>query len=110
MIGRALAVLLILSTPVFAARPKPTAAAPAPAQVDSIATVDGEGISYAEFNRKLATAMRYRQKEKPSAMRDPANVQMVKESTLEELVNQTLLYQEALRQKVEVEPSADAPP
>lgn len=69
---------------------------------DTVATVGGTPILMSEFEKEVATSMDYWAKTEPEAMRDPANVKKLRESTLEELINREVLFQEGTKQKIHV--------
>jgi len=69
---------------------------------DTVATVGGTPILMSEFEKEVATSMDYWAKTEPEAMRDPANVKKLRESTLEELINREVLSQEGTKQKIHV--------
>jgi peptidyl-prolyl cis-trans isomerase D len=78
------------------------AAAGAKMMEDTVATVGGTPILMSEFEKEVATSMDYWAKTEPDAMRDPANRQKLRESTLEELINREVLFQEGTKQKIHV--------
>ena len=79
-------------------------AAPASAKMmeDTVAVVNGTPILLSEFQKELTSALDYWSKAEPEAMRDPANLKKLKESILERLVDQEVLYQEGVKEKIKV--------
>jgi parvulin-like peptidyl-prolyl isomerase len=69
---------------------------------DTVATVNGQPILLSEYQKELSTSMEYWARAEPDALKDPANVKKLRESTLEELINRELLYQEGVKQKIKV--------
>jgi parvulin-like peptidyl-prolyl isomerase len=69
---------------------------------DTVATVNGTPIMLTEYQKEIATAMDYWARQEPEAIRQPENVRKLRESTLEELVNRELLYQEGTKVKIKV--------
>ncbi len=69
---------------------------------DTVAVVNGTPILLSEYQKELGTSMEYWNHTQPDALQDPANVKKLKESTLEELINRELLYQEGVKQKIKV--------
>ena len=67
---------------------------------NSIALVNGEPISWAAFQENVYANLRYQ--EMMGARVNPLLVEAVKYSTIESLINQTLLMQEAKKQKIKV--------
>ena len=87
---RALGVILLAS----AASAKPLE--------DTVAVVNGTPILLSEFQKEAATAVDFWSRTNPAAMADPANLRKLRESTLEQLIDRELLYQEGARLKVKV--------
>lgn len=79
-------------------------AAPASAgkMEDTVAVVNQQPILLSEYQKELSTAMDYWSKAEPEALRDGSNVKKLKETTLEELINREILYQEGVKQKIKV--------
>ncbi|OGR86058.1 MAG: hypothetical protein A3J74_10830 [Elusimicrobia bacterium RIFCSPHIGHO2_02_FULL_57_9] len=69
---------------------------------DTVASVNGAPILLSEYQKELTTSMEFWSKAEPDAMRDSANLKKLKESTLEELINRELLYQEGAKRKIKV--------
>src|SRR5690349_21791214 len=69
---------------------------------DTVASVNGTPILLSEYQKELTTSMEFWSKAEPDAMRDPANLKKLKESTLEELINREVLYQEGAKRKIKV--------
>lgn len=80
------------------------AAAPAAAKLmeDTVAVVNGTPILLSEYQKEAATAVDYWSRMNPAAMADPANLRKLRESTLEQLIDRELLYQEGNRLKLKV--------
>jgi parvulin-like peptidyl-prolyl isomerase len=94
--NKALAVLMLL------AAPRAFAAAPAKAVEDTVAVVNGTPILLSEFQKEAATAVDFWSKSQPGSMDDPANVRKLRDSTLEQLIDRELLYQEGQKLKIKV--------
>lgn len=79
-------------------------AVPATAKMmeDTVATVNGSPILLSEYQKELSTNLDFWSKNEPEAMRDSATVKKLKESTLEELINRELLFQEGGKLKLKV--------
>ncbi len=79
-------------------------AAPARAKMmeDTVAVVNGTPIMQSEYKKEVETTMEYWAKQEPEALRDPANMRKLHESTLEELINRELLFQEGNKIKIKV--------
>lgn len=71
------------------------ASAGAKVMEDTVATVNGTPILLSEYQKELSTSMEYWSRAEPEALRDPANVKKLRESTLEELINREVLYHKA---------------
>ncbi len=69
---------------------------------DTVAVVNGTPILLSEYQKEAATAMDFWSKTNPAAMSDPANLQKLRESTLEQLIDRELLIQEAGKLKLKV--------
>ena len=69
---------------------------------DTVAVVNQQPILLSEFQKELSTALDYWNHTEPDAIKDPANVKKLKETTLEELINRELLYQEGVKEKIKV--------
>lgn len=69
---------------------------------DTVAVVNGGQILLSEYRKEAATALDFWGKNNPAAVADPANVQKIRESTLEELITRELLVQEGQRLKLKV--------
>jgi parvulin-like peptidyl-prolyl isomerase len=78
------------------------AAALAGKMEDTVAVVNQQPILLSEFQKELSTAFDYWTHTEPDALKDPANVKKLKETTLEELINREVLYQEGVKQKIKV--------
>ncbi len=86
-----LAVLMLLAAPAAA---KPLE--------DTVAVVNGTPVLLSEYQKEAATAMDFWSKSQPGSMDDPANVRKLRESTLEQLIDRELLYQEGNKLKLKV--------
>ncbi len=91
--SKALAALLLLAL---------SAGAYAKVEEDTVAVVNGTPILLSEYQKELSTSIDYWNHTEPDALRDPANMKKLRETTLEELINRELLYQEGVRQKIKV--------
>lgn len=69
---------------------------------ETAATVNGAPILLREYQKELATSTDYWNKTNPGSLNDPANLRKVQESTLEQLINREVLYQEGVRQGLSV--------
>ncbi len=69
---------------------------------DTVATVNGTPILLSEYQKEVSSSIDYWNRTEPEAMRDPANLKKLRETTLEELINRELLYQEGSRLKIKV--------
>lgn len=69
---------------------------------DTVAVVNQQPILLSEFQKELSTALDYWNHTEPDALKDAANVKKLKETTLEELINREVLYQEGVKQKIKV--------
>lgn len=78
------------------------ASASAKVMEDTVAVVNGTPILLSEYQKELSSALDYWGRAEPEAMRDPANLKKLRESTLEQLVDREVLYQEGGRQKIKV--------
>jgi parvulin-like peptidyl-prolyl isomerase len=86
-----LAVLALLAGPALAGKLE-----------DTVATVNGTPILLSEYQKELSTSMDYWNHTEPDALKDPANLKKLKETTLEELINREVLYQEGVKEKIKV--------
>lgn len=77
---------------------------PAGAKVmeDTVAVVNGTPILLSDYQKELSTSIDYWNHTEPEALRDPANFKKLRETTLEELINRELLYQEGVKEKIKV--------
>ncbi|MDE2040135.1 MAG: peptidylprolyl isomerase [Elusimicrobia bacterium] len=69
---------------------------------DTVAFVNGSPILLSEYRKELATSMAYWRKTEPGALDDPENLDKLRKSTLEEMINRELLYQEGVKEKIKV--------
>lgn len=90
------------SKPLFALILALAAPAAAAKLEDTVAVVNGTPILLSEFQKEIATSMDYWNRAEPDALKDPANLKKLRESTLEELINRELLYQEGSKLKIKV--------
>lgn len=81
-----------------------SAAAGAGMMEDTVATVNGTPIMLSAYQRELATSMDMWSHTEPEALRDPANVKKLRESTLDELINRELLYQTGVKEGLKARP------
>ncbi len=80
----------------------PAVAAAAKAVEGTVAVVNGTPILLSEYQKEAATAIDFWSKSQPGSMDDPANVRKLRESTLEQLIDRELLYQEGNKLKLKV--------
>lgn len=93
--SKVLAVLMLsLAGAAFAAAAKPVE--------DTVATVNGAPILLSDYQKETATAIDFWSKSQPGSMDDPGNVRKLRESTLEQLIDRELLFQEGNRLKIKV--------
>ncbi|MDX6770055.1 MAG: peptidylprolyl isomerase [Elusimicrobiota bacterium] len=69
---------------------------------DTVAVVNGSPILLSEYQKEAATAIDFWSKSQPGSMDDPSNVRKLRESTLEQLIDRELLYQEGVKLKLKV--------
>lgn len=102
--NKALAVLILLAAAAAHAAdaPAPKPAAKAGKLEDTVATVNGAPILLSEYQKEAATAVDFWSKSQPGSMEDPANVRKVRESTLEQLIDRELFFQEGNKLKIKV--------
>lgn len=79
-----------------------SAAGPSKAVEGTVAVVNGAPILLSEYQKEAATAIDFWSKSQPGSMEDPANVRKLRESTLEQLIDRELLYQEGNKMKLKV--------
>ncbi len=91
--GKALVAAALLAVPSFAV---------AKLLEDTVAVVNGKPILLTEYKKEAATALDYWTKTNPAAMADPENLKKLKESTLEQLIDRELMYQEGMKMKLKV--------
>ena len=89
--SKVLAVLALLAAPAGA---KPLE--------DTVAVVNGTPVLLSEYQKEAATAIDFWSKSQPGSMDDPANVRKLRESTLEQLIDRELLFQEGTKLKLKV--------
>lgn len=66
------------------------------------AMVNGNPIMLSEYQKEVSTALEYWKRTEPEALGDPANIKKLRESTLEELINREVLYDEGTKKKIKV--------
>ncbi|MCX5796359.1 MAG: peptidylprolyl isomerase [Elusimicrobia bacterium] len=69
---------------------------------DTVAVVNGTPILLSEFQKEIDEVMDYWRKAMPAAAADPAHVRKLRETTLEQLVDREVLFQEGTKLKVRV--------
>ena len=69
---------------------------------ETVASVNGQPILLSDYQKELNAALDFWSKTEPEAMRDPANVKKLRESTLEQLIDGEMLYQEGVKLKIRV--------
>jgi parvulin-like peptidyl-prolyl isomerase len=69
---------------------------------DTVATVNGTPILLSEYQKELSTSIDYWNHTEPEALKDPSNLKKLRETTLEELINREILYQEGVKAKIKV--------
>ena len=69
---------------------------------DTVAVVNGTPILLSDFQKELSSSLDYWAHAEPEAMRDPAVMKKLRESTLEELISREVLYQEGVKHKLKV--------
>lgn len=79
-----------------------SAAISAKVMEDTVAVVNGTPILLSEYQKELSSALDYWGRAEPEAMRDPDNLKKLRESTLEQLIDREVLYQEGGKQKIKV--------
>lgn len=93
--SKALAVLMLSLAPA-------ASAASAKAVEGTVATVNGAPILLSDYRKEAATAIDFWSKSQPGSMDDPSNVRKLRESTLEQLIDRELLYQEGVKMRLKV--------
>ncbi|MBI5241566.1 MAG: peptidylprolyl isomerase [Elusimicrobia bacterium] len=80
------------------------AAAPASAKVmeDTVAVVNGSPVLLSDFQKEIDEVMDYWRRAMPAAAADPAHARKLRETTLEQLVDREVLYQEGSKLKIKV--------
>ncbi len=69
---------------------------------DTVAVVNGKPIMLSEYQKELSSSMEYWAHSEPDALRDPANVKKLKDTTLDELINRELLYQQGVKLGIKI--------
>jgi parvulin-like peptidyl-prolyl isomerase len=69
---------------------------------DTVAVVNGTPILLSDYQKEIDEVMDYWRKAMPAAAADPAHVRKLRETTLEQLVDREVLYQEGTKLKVKV--------
>jgi parvulin-like peptidyl-prolyl isomerase len=79
-------------------------AVPASARVmeDTVAVVNGSPVLLSDFQKEIDEVMDYWRRAMPAAAADPAHVRRLRETTLEQLVDREVLYQEGAKLKLRV--------
>ncbi len=77
-------------------------AASARVMEDTVAVVNGAPVLLSEYQKEFSTALEFWSRAEPEAVRDPALVRRLRESTLEQLIDREVLYQEGGKQKIKV--------
>lgn len=90
-LNRGIAALLLL-----------TASAQAKLMEDTVAMVNGSPIMLSEFNKELGSALEYWNRVNPGALNDAGKVKELREKTLEQLIDNELLYQQGTKLKIKV--------
>jgi len=71
----------------------------------SVATVNGQAISSSQYNKLLDTVMANYKAQNPQVLENPQNVAALKQEVLNELITETLLLQNAKKEKITVKDS-----
>lgn len=71
----------------------------------SVATVNGQAISSSQYNKLLDTVMANYKAQNPQILENPQNVAVLKQEVLNELITETLLIQNAKKEKITVKDS-----
>lgn len=71
----------------------------------SVATVNGQAISSSQYNKLLDTVMANYKAQNPQILENPQNVSALKQEVLNELITETLLLQNAKKEKITVKDS-----
>ena len=69
---------------------------------DTVATVNGTPILLSDYQKEIDEVMDYWRKAMPAAAADPTHVRKLRETTLEQLVDREVLFQEGTKLKVKV--------
>ncbi len=69
---------------------------------DTVAVVNGTAILLSDYQKEIDEVMDYWRKTMPAAAADPAHVRKLRETTLEQLVDREVLFQEGTKLKVKV--------
>lgn len=77
-------------------------AAQAKVMEDTVAVVNGTPILLSEFQKEIEEVMDYWRRAMPVAAADPSHVRKLRESTLEQLIDREVLYQEGNKLKLKV--------
>ncbi|MHB2025291.1 MAG: peptidylprolyl isomerase [Elusimicrobiota bacterium] len=90
----------------FAAALCLAASVPAGAAVaeDVIATVNGKPLMLSDYERQISPVMSQWAQNDPGALQDPAFVQKLRKSALEQMIDDEVLYQESKKQKILINP------
>ena len=76
--------------------------APAKVMEDTVAVVNGSPVLLSDFQKEIDEVMDYWRRAMPAAAADPAHVRKLRETTLEQLVDREVLYQEGTKLKIRV--------
>jgi len=71
----------------------------------SVATVNGQAISSVQYNKLLENVMSNYKAQNPQILENPQNVAALKQEVLNELITETLLLQNAKKEKITVKDS-----
>jgi len=69
---------------------------------DTVAVVNGTPVLLSDFQKEVDEAMDYWRRAMPAAAADPAHVRKLRETTLEQLVDREVLYQEGAKLHIRV--------
>jgi len=78
------------------------AAAQAKVLEDTVAVVNGTPVLLSDYQKEIDEVMDYWRKAMPAAAADPAHVRKLRETTLEQLVDREVLFQEGTKLKLKV--------
>ena len=69
---------------------------------DTVAVVNGSPILLSEYQKEIDEVMEYWRRVMPAAAADPTHVRKLRETTLEQLIDREVLYQEWVKLKLKV--------